>query len=305
MRSTVFMARRDLFDDAAVGARGIIAHPSLAAAAMSFPLDAYLARIAWTGSDRPAPDAGTLDALILAHTIAIPFENLDPLRSRPVRVDAASVTDKLLTQRRGGYCFEHGRLFADALQALGFPVTELAARVMWNQPEDALTPQSHMLLDVSTPQGPRLVDVGFGGLTVTAGLQWEDRLEQRTPHGAYRLLQRDDYWWLQSLVAGEWKNLYRVRRLPMHGCDYEASSYFLSTHPQSIFTGNLMLARAGADRRWTLFNRELSEYRADGSVARRTLPDAEALIAAVQDLFGLPVADQPDVLARLRALATD
>lgn len=270
-----------------------------------FPLDAYLARLDWSAAARPLADAPTLDALVLAHTMAIPFENLDPLRRKPVAVDAATVTAKLIDARRGGFCFEHGRLFADALRALGYPVRELAARVMWMQPDDALTPQSHMLLDVDTPDGARLVDVGFGGLTVTAGLRWEDGLEQRTPHGAYRLLLRDDYWWLQSQIVGEWKNLYRVRRIDMHGCDYEASSYFLSTHPQSIFTGNLMLARAGADRRWTLFNRDLSEYRADGSVARRTLADGDALIATVQDLFGLPVADQPDLLTRLRALATD
>lgn len=270
-----------------------------------FPLDAYLARLDWPAAARPPADAPTLDALVLAHTMAIPFENLDPLRRKPVAVDAATVNAKLIDARRGGFCFEHGRLFADALRALGYPVRELAARVMWMQPDDALTPQSHMLLDVDTPDGARLVDVGFGGLTVTAGLRWEDGLEQRTPHGAYRLLRRDDYWWLQSQIAGEWKNLYRVRRIDMHGCDYEASSYFLSTHPQSIFTGNLMLARAGVDRRWTLFNRDLSEYRADGSVARRTLADGDALIATVQDLFGLPVADQPDLLTPLRALAAD
>ena len=270
-----------------------------------FPLDAYLARLDWTSAARPVADAPTLDALVLAHTMAIPFENLDPLRRKPVAVDSETVAAKLIDARRGGFCFEHGRLFADALCALGYRVRELAARVMWMQPDDALTPQSHMLLDVDTPDGERLVDVGFGGLTVTAGLRWEDGLEQRTPHGAYRLLRRDDYWWLQSQIAGEWKNLYRVRRIDMHGCDYEASSYFLSTHPQSIFTGNLMLARAGVDRRWTLFNRDLSEYRADGSVARRTLADGDALIATVQDLFGLPVADQPDLLTPLRALAAD
>ncbi|WP_341929195.1 arylamine N-acetyltransferase [Methyloversatilis discipulorum] len=270
-----------------------------------FPLDAYLARLDWTSAARPVADAPTLDALVLAHTMAIPFENLDPLRRKPVAVDSETVAAKLIDARRGGFCFEHGRLFADALRALGYPVRELAARVMWMQPDDALTPQSHMLLDVGTPDGARLVDVGFGGLTVTAGLRWEDGLEQRTPHGAYRLLRRDDYWWLQSQIADEWKNMYRVRRIDMHGCDYEASSYFLSTHPQSIFTGNLMLARAGVDRRWTLFNRDLSEYRADGSVARRTLADGDALIATVQDLFGLPVADQPDLLTPLRALAAD
>lgn len=270
-----------------------------------FPLDAYLARIDWSGPARPVPDAATLDALILAHTIAIPFENLDPLRRKPVDVDLASVAGKLIDARRGGFCFEHGRLFADALRAVGYPVRELAARVMWNQPEDAVTPQSHMLLDVETPDGHRLADVGFGGLTVTAGLRWEEGAEQPTPHGAYRLEARGDYWWLSARAGDEWRTLYRMRRHEMHGCDYVASSYFLSTHPASIFTGNLMLARAGRDRRWTLFNRDLAEYRGDGTVVRRTLDSADALIAAVRDTFSLPLDERPELAEPLRALFPD
>lgn len=266
-----------------------------------FPLDAYLGRIGWTAA-RPSTEATVLDALVLAHTIAIPFENLDPIRSRAVEVDGASVAAKLIDARRGGFCFEHGRLFADALRALGYPVRELAARVMWNQPDDALTPQSHMLLDVDTPDGSRLVDVGFGGLTVTAGLRWQSGLEQHTPHGAFRLEQRGEDWWLSARLGEDWKALYRLRRQEMHSCDFVASSYFLSTHPASIFTGNLMLARAGRDRRWTLFNRELSEYRSDGSVARRTLDSADTLIAAVRDTFSLPLDERPDLAEPLRAL---
>ncbi len=290
-----------MFDDAAVEARGIIAHSSSAAAAMSFPLDAYLARIAWTGAARPPADNATLDALVLAHTIAIPFENLDPIRSRAVEVDSASVAAKLIDARRGGYCFEHSRLFADALRALGFTVRELVARVVWNQPEGLPTPPFHMLLDVDTPDGQRLVDVGFGVFTVTAPLRWQPDVEQATPHGRYRLLLDGEEWWLQAF-AGEWRPLYRLRRIEVHACDYVAPSYYLSTHPQSLFTQNLLLARAGADRRWTLFNRELSEYRNDGGIERRVLADNDALISALQDLFGLPVADQPDLLVQLRAL---
>lgn len=267
----------------------------------AFPLDAYLARIGGSVAAGHPVDAATLDALVLAHTVAIPFENLDPLCSRAVDVDAATVIDKLIHRRRGGYCFEHGRLCADALRAFGYPVRELAARVIWNQPEGAITPLSHMLLDVDTPDGPRLVDVGFGGLTVTAGLRWQPRLEQATPHGTCRLLLDGDEWRLQARVAGDWKPLYRLRRIEMHGCDYVAPSYFLSTHPQSLFTGNLMLARAGTDRRWTLFNRELSEYLADGSVGRRTLADPDELLHEIEHRFLLQAGD-PALRSRFEAL---
>jgi arylamine N-acetyltransferase len=54
---------------------------------------------------------------------------------------------------RGGWCFEHNTLFRHALEALGFSVTSLAARVLWNAPPDSpMGPRSHMLLLVD----PRL-----------------------------------------------------------------------------------------------------------------------------------------------------
>src|SRR5438552_14153171 len=92
-----------------------------------FDLDAYLRRIEYGGELRPS--AGALQALHAAHATHIPFENLDILLGRPILIDVGSVQNKLVTLRRGGYCFEQNLLFATAVEALGFAVTKLAARV--------------------------------------------------------------------------------------------------------------------------------------------------------------------------------
>ncbi|MFI7701305.1 arylamine N-acetyltransferase [Nonomuraea sp. NPDC049480] len=64
-------------------------------------LGAYLTRL---GYDGPlTPTAGTLRAVHLAHVQAIPFENLDVLLDRGVRLDLGSLQDKLVTGGRGGY----------------------------------------------------------------------------------------------------------------------------------------------------------------------------------------------------------
>jgi N-hydroxyarylamine O-acetyltransferase len=94
---------------------------------MELDLDAYLERIGYEGRDEPTLEV--LDALHLAHTTTIPFENLDILLGRPIRLDLPSLQDKLVRDRRGGYCFEHNTLFAAALEAVGFGVTRLGARV--------------------------------------------------------------------------------------------------------------------------------------------------------------------------------
>ena len=94
---------------------------------MSFDLDAYFERIRL--GDRPACDLDGLAAVQRAHRLAIPFENLDIRLGRGIAIDSASVFAKLVTRRRGGYCFEQNRLFCDALTALGFAVRPLLARV--------------------------------------------------------------------------------------------------------------------------------------------------------------------------------
>jgi N-hydroxyarylamine O-acetyltransferase len=90
-------------------------------------LDAYFGRIGWTGSRAPTLDV--LSGLCLRHTASVPFENLEILLGRPIELDLASLQEKLVARRRGGYCFEQNALFQAVLVALGFRVTPLSGRV--------------------------------------------------------------------------------------------------------------------------------------------------------------------------------
>jgi N-hydroxyarylamine O-acetyltransferase len=81
-------------------------------------LDAYFERIGWGGSTHAT--FHTLSDLIHAHMTAIPFENLDVLLGRSIRLDLEGIQDKLVRARRGGYCFEHSTLLASVLERLGF-----------------------------------------------------------------------------------------------------------------------------------------------------------------------------------------
>src|SRR5438046_8526480 len=92
-----------------------------------FDVDAYLGRIEWTGAARPT--FRTLAALVRAHMSKIPFENLDVLLGRRIRLDIDGLQRKLVHQRRGGYCFEHATLFAAVLEAIGFKPARHSARV--------------------------------------------------------------------------------------------------------------------------------------------------------------------------------
>src|ERR1700760_1850874 len=124
-----------------------------------FNLDAYLDRIGYTGPCTATLD--TLEALHVLHPAAIPFENLNPLVRWPVALDVDSLQAKMVAGGRGGWCFEHNTLFRHALEALGFSVISLGARVLWNAPPDQpIGPRSHMLLLVNLGGLPYIADVG-------------------------------------------------------------------------------------------------------------------------------------------------
>ena len=88
-------------------------------------LDSYLRRIGYAGP--LAPSADVLEALHRAHATHIPFENLDILLGKPISLALPDIQAKLVTARRGGYCFEHNSLLGAALGQVGFRVTPLAA----------------------------------------------------------------------------------------------------------------------------------------------------------------------------------
>jgi N-hydroxyarylamine O-acetyltransferase len=258
--------------------------------AESIDLHAYLERI---GVRSPvAPDLPTLRSIISAHVATIPFENLDPFLGMSPALDIASVQRKLVHDGRGGYCFEQNRLLSDALRAIGFQVTDLAARVLWGQPEDAITARTHMLLRVEAGGESWLADVGFGGSTPTGPLALVPDTEQATPHEPFRLTRRDDGdWRVQLFAGGAWKMLYRFNLQPQFAADYRIGNYWTSTNPGSHFVTGLTAARAPAGRRLALRNRQFTEHTVGGATTKRTLATAAEIRAVLQDEFLIRLPD--------------
>lgn len=251
-------------------------------------LDAYFARVGYRGPHTPTRDV--LTTLHLLHPGAIPFENLDPLLGRRVRLDAVSLSEKLVRRRRGGYCFEQNGLFSYILEALGFHVTPLAARVRLGLPSDApQTPLTHMLTKVELPEGPVLCDVGFGGQSPTAPLRLEPKLEQTTPHGTYRFQTYAAGYELEMRTGEGWAALYRFSEEPQSTTDYEVSNWYTSTHPGSFFTSSLVAARVRGACRIGLFNTQLTVHHPDGRKEQRTLATAGDAHATLENEFGIEI----------------
>ena len=265
---------------------------SLATPLAAADLEAYFQRIGYEGSRTPT--LSTLQGIHQRHPQAIAFENLSSFLGQPVGLDLPALEQKLIYGDRGGYCFEQNGLLRSVLTTLGFQVTGLGARVLWNLPPDTITPRSHMVLLVEIDGQAYLADVGFGGLTLTAPLRLVPDLVQETPHERFRLLQTGERFILQVQIAEAWKPLYQFDFQPQYPCDYEVSNWHVSTYPNSIFVNNLIAARVERDRRYGLRNTELATHFLTGTTEKRQLTSVEELQTVLTEVFRIKLPQDSD-----------
>ena len=248
----------------------------------SFDLDAYFRRIQWAGTARR--DRHTLAGLLDAHMRHIPFEALDVLLGRPVRLDIGSVQRKLVSELRGGYCFEHATLFAAALEALGFRPVRHTARVVMFMPRTA-APRTHMFLAVPVEDRVYVVDPGFGGLAPRVPVPLVDG-ERTGCGGDVHWMTRDErYWILRSQVGDQVVDAWATTMDDDQLVDFEMGNHYTSTHPDSPFRNRLMLRALTPTGRVTVMNREVTVW--DGQHVRRfELAHRQDLRALLVEHFG-------------------
>ena len=212
---------------------------------MIFELDAYLARIDMPA--RPTVDAAGLQRLQRQHRLAIPFENLDVMLGRGVAIDSDAVFAKLVGARRGGYCWEHNRLFGDALAALGFEARPITARA-WLGAE-GVPPLTHVLSLVEADGRAWIADPGFGGSYAPA-MPLENGAEAETPDGAaFRLSYAEPHGWTLarhgpaattdgrvSAAEDGWQPQYSFTLAAVYEADLAMGNWWSQSAPASRFT---------------------------------------------------------------------
>lgn len=266
-------------------------------------LNAYFERIGFAGSI--APTLATLELIHALHPATIPFENLNPLLGLPVKLDLASIEKKLLSEKRGGYCYEHNLLLMAVLRELDFPVRGLAARVVWFDPTAVERPPTHMLLAVDIGGATYIADTGFGGLTLTAPLRLKADAEQPTPHETFRLVGGEPDWTLEARIDDDWKPLYVFDTVERELESYEATNLVLSTDPASRFRTELRAALSPSGRRLALRNTRFTTHIAGEPSESRLLTSVAEIREVLSDTFGiaLPAAELLD--PRLEAILAE
>ena len=75
------------------------------------------------------PSLEALNYYVRRFMITVPFENINVQNKIPISIDIKDLYNKIVIQRRGGFCYELNHLFATYLEHKGFHVTRAAATV--------------------------------------------------------------------------------------------------------------------------------------------------------------------------------
>ncbi len=251
-------------------------------ATFEFDRNAYLQRINYSGETTPTSD--TLRALHHAQLYNIPFENFDIQLGRGIDLAPGAIFDKLILQRRGGYCFELNGLFLMALQAFGFDVRPLLGRVhITGTP----TGRGHQIELVTIAGKQWIADVGFGASTPRTPIPLEMDSPASYDGQTVRLVNSDPWGiMLQELTGEEWTDLYSFDLSHVCQADIEYGNHFTSTHPSSLFVFARVAMLPVEGGVLTLFNNMFKR-----SIAGRNeeveLEDGQPYLDALKSHFGI------------------
>lgn len=249
-------------------------------------LSAYLARI---GTDvRPGDTSSeTLRALQTAHLTHVPYETMDIIRGVPFTLEPDALFDKIVTRRRGGYCFELNGLFALLLRELGFAVTEYFARFL-RDADPGIPMRRHRVLRVTASDGQDyLCDVGVGGVCPLAPLPFSLYTETQEPNGVWRLVPDSVYGTVvEEYKAGSWAPYYAFTAEPQYPIDFVTTNYWCQSAPDSPFRASpIVCLQTGSGRR-TLRGDEFRIFDG-GRVEVIPAGDAENRDRLLWELFGI------------------
>jgi N-hydroxyarylamine O-acetyltransferase len=212
-----------------------------------------LERIGYHGTTKPTIE--TLRDLQSTFLLHVPFENLDIHLGREITLSSERIYEKIVSKRRGGFCYECNILFADLLTALGFHIAFLSARMV----RDAkVNPEyDHMALRV-TLENDYLVDVG-NGQSCRQPLRIDGTNSASSEGYTYRVgPYGNDYALYYQQSNAEWTPRFLFTHMPRERAEFADMCRYYQTSPDSLFTKHRLVTIATTHGRVTLRDMGLS-----------------------------------------------
>lgn len=225
----------------------------------------YYERIGLSADTKTEYTYDFLKKIQYSHVTVIPYENLDLVRGKLLKFDIDSLYEKVITNGRGGYCFEVNALMSWLFKTLGFEVKDHLCRYL--RGEVGVPERRHRVLAVKCEQGLFMCDAGVGQTAPRYPVKMEVGVVQEQFGETYKFDYNDkDGWILYDLYKGEWRKFISFTEEKQYEIDFEQASFFAERHPDSKFNKFPIIAIKTAEGRKTLNDREYKEFGSDGII---------------------------------------
>jgi N-hydroxyarylamine O-acetyltransferase len=258
------------------------------------------------------PTKKTLDRLVFAHQSSVPFETLDTYGTgSDIPLETERIYDKLVTRRRGGYCFELNGLFDKLLRALGYQARSCLARAVIRR--DYLPPSLHRVPLVELDGALYLADVGFGGPVPASALRLETGIQtdavgesfslelddgKRRPNANAESGQIDrktacndlagasqGWWMLYRLTPDGPQKLICFNTEPQLEVDFITPNYYCAHAPDSHFVVNRIVNLRLPSGSAQLFNDTFKLIKNGQVIEEKTVASTTERLALLREYF--------------------
>lgn len=205
------------------------------------------------------PNLENLEFLQRRHLLRVPFENLDIHWKRPINLDNKQFYEKIVGEKRGGFCYELNGLFFELLGEIGFQNKIISAKVGKGSGEFGAE-YDHLAILTKIEGREYLVDVGFGDFTAEP-LEFVIEKEQKDRNGVFLIRKYDEKYFevVKKEDDDKWKSEYIFTVSPRELKEFAGMCHYQQTSPESHFTRGKVCSLMTENGRKTLTDKKFIE----------------------------------------------
>lgn len=250
-----------------------------------FDVAGYLRRIGVGGPVEPSLES--LEMLTRAHLMEVPFENLTVFdEHKEPSLEPEDLYDKVVNQKRGGYCFELNKCFYLLLQALGFECYPVPVRVIYRRPEPCAV--SHRGTVIVLDGKRYFGDVGYGGMGPKGVVSLETDRIQVVAGERFVVREEGDSHVIFNLEEGFEDPVLRLHYVPWLEQDFLTLNRYYSTYHGSPFVNKRVLY-ISTPQGWVSLADKVFTVKENGVKTVQTLESEEQVAAVIAEHFGLEI----------------
>lgn len=254
-------------------------------------LDNYLRRLGYRQT--PQNNLQTLNELHKKHLFSIPFENLDIHLKKPLQIELEALYQKIIIEKRGGFCYELNFLFYNLLKEIGFDC-QIVSASMYDKKENLAGQFDHLAILVKLEEN-WLVDVGYGNL-FTEPMKIPSKIDNyvyKDRDAIYKIGQLDESTYIlsESKKGYKFKEIYAFETIPRKINEFYEQIDFKQYSKESYFVKNKICTLPTEEGRITLFNAKFIKTMGQEK-QERTIQNDDEFYQLVRDEFGMNVLEE-------------